>query len=260
MTARLPSVFVSHGSPMHALQPGAAGEAWAALGRRLPRPKALLVASAHWETQVPMLTGSGRPETIHDFFGFPEPLYKLRYPAPGSAEVAQKAKGLLQDAGFTAAIDGTRGIDHGVWAPLLYMYPGADIPVVQLSVQPELGPRHHLALGRALRPLSDEGVLVIGSGHLTHNLRDWDRSGRAAPMPYAIEFQAWVKQRIDAKDFETLADYRSRSPHGVRAHPTDEHFLPLFVALGASREDASAERFFDAIESGALAMDAYAFA
>ena len=260
MSARLPSVFVSHGSPMHALQPGAAGEAWAALGRRLPRPKALLVSSAHWETQVPMLTGSGRPETIHDFFGFPEPLYKLRYPAPGSAEVAQQAKGLLQGAGFTAAIDGTRGIDHGVWAPLLYMYPGADIPVVQLSVQPELGPRHHLALGRALRPLSDEGVLVIGSGHLTHNLRDWDRSGRAAPMPYAIEFQAWVKERIDAKDLDTLADYRSRSPHGVRAHPTDEHFLPLFVALGASREDATAERFFDAIESGALAMDAYAFA
>ncbi len=257
--ARLPSVFVSHGSPMHALHPGGAGEAWKALGRSLPRPKALLVASAHWETQVPMLTGSGRPETIHDFSGFPEPLYKLRYPAPGSVEVAQNAKGLLQAAGFTAAIDGTRGIDHGVWAPLLYMYPEADIPVVQLSVQPELGPRHHLALGRALRPLSDEGILVIGSGHLTHNLRDWDRSGRAAPMPYAIAFQAWVKERIDAKDFETLADYRSRSPHGVRAHPTDEHFLPLFVALGASRDDATAERFFDAIESGALAMDAYLF-
>jgi 4,5-DOPA dioxygenase extradiol len=256
---RLPSVFVSHGSPMHALHPGGAGEAWQALGRRLPRPKALLVASAHWETQLPMLTGSGRPETIHDFFGFPEPLYGLRYPAPGSAALARQAKALLQDAGFTAAIDGTRGIDHGVWAPLLYMYPEADIPVVQLSIQPELGPRHHLALGRALRPLSGEGVLVIGSGHLTHNLRDWDRSGRAAPMPYAMEFQAWVKERIDAKDFEALADYRSRSPHGARAHPTDEHFLPLFVALGASREDATAERFFDAIESGALAMDAYAF-
>jgi 4,5-DOPA dioxygenase extradiol len=256
---RLPSVFVSHGSPMHALEPGAAGEAWAALGRRLPRPKALLVSSAHWETQVPMLTGSGKPETIHDFSGFPAPLYDLRYPAPGSAALAREAKDLLQGAGFTAAIDGTRGIDHGVWAPLLYMYPGADIPVVQLSVQPALGPRHHLALGRALRPLSGEGVLVIGSGHLTHNLRDWDRSGRAAPMPYAMEFQAWVKERIDAKDFENLADYRSQSPHGVRAHPTDEHFLPLFVALGASREDATAERFFDAIESGALAMDAYAF-
>ena len=256
---QLPSVFVSHGSPMHALHPGAAGEAWAALGRDLPRPRAILISSAHWETQVPMLTGSARPETIHDFFGFPEPLYKLRYPAAGSAEVAQKAQALLRAAGFTAAIDGTRGLDHGAWSPLLYMYPDADIPVVQLAVQPELGPRHHVHLGRALRSLSDEGVLIIGSGHLTHNLRDWDRSGRAAPMQYAVEFQDWVKRRIEEKDLDALADYRSKSPHGVRAHPTDEHFLPLFVALGAAREQAQPKRIFDAIESGALAMDAYVF-
>jgi 4,5-DOPA dioxygenase extradiol len=256
---RLPSVFVSHGSPMHALQAGAAGAAWAALGRRLPKPKALLVASAHWETQVPMLTGSAKPETIHDFFGFPEPLYKLRYPAAGSADLAQQAKGLLQGAGFTAAVDGTRGLDHGVWAPLLYMYPDADVPVVQVSVQPELGPRHHFNLGKAVRPLSDEGVLVIGSGHLTHNLRDWDRSGKAAPMPYAIDFQKWVFDRITRRETDELMDYRTKSESGVRAHPTDEHFLPLFVALGAAREEARADRFFDAIESGALAMDAYVF-
>ncbi|HWA36468.1 MAG TPA: class III extradiol ring-cleavage dioxygenase, partial [Burkholderiales bacterium] len=259
VAARLPSVFLSHGSPMHALHPGAAGEAWKGLGRGLPKPKALLVASAHWETNVPMLTGAAKPETIHDFFGFPDPLYKLDYPAPGSAQLAQRAQALLSDAGFTAAIDGTRGIDHGVWAPLLYMYPDADIPVVQLSVQPELGPRHHFNLGKALRPLSDEGVLVIGSGHLTHNLRDWDRSGRAAPMPYAIDFQKWVFGRISGGAIGELIDYRSRSESGVRAHPTEEHFLPLFVALGASREGGTAERFFDAIESGALAMDAYVF-
>jgi 4,5-DOPA dioxygenase extradiol len=257
---RLPSVFVSHGSPMHALQAGAAGAAWAALGRRLPKPRALLVASAHWETQVPMLTGSSKPETIHDFFGFPEPLYKLRYPAAGSADLAQKAKGLLQGAGFTAAVDGTRGLDHGVWAPLLYMYPEADIPVVQVSLQPELGPRHHFNLGKALRPLSDEGVLVIGSGHLTHNLRDWDRSGKAAPMPYAIDFQKWVFDRITRRETDELMDYRTKSESGVRAHPTDEHFLPLFVALGAARDEARTDRFFDAIESGALAMDGYVFA
>jgi 4,5-DOPA dioxygenase extradiol len=256
---RLPSVFVSHGSPMHALQAGAAGAAWAALGRRLPKPKALLVASAHWETQVPMLTGSAKPETIHDFFGFPEPLYKLRYPAAGSADLAQQAKGLLQGAGFTAAVDGTRGLDHGVWAPLLYMYPDADVPVVQVSVQPELGPRHHFNLGKAVRPLSDDGVLVIGSGHLTHNLRDWDRSGKAAPMPYAIDFQKWVFDRITRRETDELMDYRTKSESGVRAHPTDEHFLPLFVALGAAREETRADRFFDAIESGALAMDAYVF-
>ena len=256
--SRLPSVFISHGSPMHALEPGAAGEAWAALGRRLGKPKALLVSSAHWETHLPMLTGSAKPETIHDFSGFPEPLYRLRYPAPGAPGIAQRAQALIKEAGFTAAIDGCRGLDHGAWAPLLYAYPDADVPVVQLSVQPELGPRHHLALGRALRKLADEGVLIVGSGHLTHNLRDWAR-GRGEPQPYAREFQAWVFDRIAQRDLEALADYRSASPHGVRAHPTDEHFLPLFVALGAASQEAKPERIFDAIESGALAMDAYVF-
>ncbi len=252
----LPSVFISHGSPMHALEPGAAGEAWKALGRRLPKPKAILIASAHWETNVPMLTGSARPETIHDFHNFPEPLYRLRYPAPGAPAVAQRAQALLKDAGFTAAIDGCRGLDHGAWAPLLYMYPDADVPVVQLSIQPELGPGHHLALGRALRPLVREEILVIGSGHMTHNLRDWAR-GAGKAEPYASEFQAWVKDRIERRDLESLADYRRLSPHGVRAHPTDEHFLPLFVALGAAPGAAKPERVFDAVESGVLAMDAY---
>lgn len=257
--ARLPSVFISHGSPMHALEPGAASASWAALGRRLPRPKAILISSAHWETNLPMLTGSAKPETIHDFSGFPDPLYRMRYSAPGAPGVAQRAQALLKEAGFTAAIDGCRGLDHGAWSPLLYMYPDADVPVTQLSVQPAFGPQHHLAVGRALRKLSDEGVLIIGSGHLTHNLRDWDRSGRAAPAPYAQEFQQWVFDKIKAKDVKALADYRSASPHGVRAHPTDEHFLPLFIALGAAQEDAKPDRIYDAVESGALAMDAYLF-
>ena len=256
---KLPSVFISHGSPMHALHPGAAGEAWAALGRSLPRPKAIVIASAHWETNVPMLTGSPRPETIHDFYNFPEPLYRLRYPAPGDPALAHRVQALLREAGVTAGIDGTRGLDHGAWAPLLYAYPQADIPVVQVSLQPAFGPTHHVALGRALRKLSDEGVLVIGSGHLTHNLRDMDRSGRAGPAPYAKEFQQWVFEKMEARALDELAEYRSRSPHGVRAHPTDEHFLPLFFALGAARDGARPERIYDAIESGALAMDAYVF-
>jgi 4,5-DOPA dioxygenase extradiol len=256
--APLPSLFVSHGSPMHALEPGAAGEAWKALGRRLPKPKAILIASAHWETNVPMLTGSEKPETIHDFHNFPEPLYRLRYPAAGAPAVAQRAQALLRDAGFTAAIDGCRGLDHGAWSPLLYMYPDVDVPVVQLSIQPELGPAHHLAVGHSIRNLSEEGVLIIGSGHMTHNLRDWSR-GAGKPEPYAREFQEWVKDKIDHKDFDSLADYRRLSPQGVRAHPTDEHFLPLFVALGAARDKAKPERVYDAIESGVLAMDAYVF-
>ena len=243
---------------MHALQPGAAGEAWQALGERLPRPKAILIASAHWETQLPMLTGAEKPQTIHDFYNFPEPLYKLRYPAPGAPEVAKRAQSLLKDAGFTAAIDGCRGLDHGAWSPLLYMYPDADIPVVQISVQPELGPQHHVNLGAAVRALTDENVLIIGSGHLTHNLRDWSR-GQGAPAPYAREFQAWVFEKLEEKDMQSLVDYRSRTPHGVRAHPTEEHFLPLFFALGAASGKAKPERVYDAIDSGVLAMDAYVF-
>jgi len=253
------SVFISHGSPMHALQPGPAGEAWKALARRLPRPRAILIASAHWETQLPMLTGSDKPDTIHDFYNFPEPLYRLRYPAPGAPDVAKRAQGLLKDAGFSAAIDGCRGLDHGAWSPLLHMYPQADIPVAQISVQPELGPQHHVNLGQAVRALADEGVLIIGSGHMTHNLRDWSR-GQGAPAPYAREFQAWVLDKLKEKDVQSLVDYRSRSPHGVRAHPTDEHFLPLFFALGAAAGKAKPERVYDAIDSGVLAMDAYVFA
>jgi 4,5-DOPA dioxygenase extradiol len=256
--ASLPSVFVSHGSPMHALQPGAAGAAWAALGKRFPAPAAIVIASAHWETNLPMLTGSEKPETIHDFYNFPEPLYRLRYPSPGAPEVARRAQALLKDAGITSGIDGCRGLDHGAWSPLLYMYPDADIPVVQISVQPELGPQHHVALGNSVQKLADEGVLIIGSGHMTHNLRDWSR-GQGQPAPYAREFQAWVKDKLEKKDVQALVEYRSRTPHGVRAHPTDEHFLPLFFALGAAAGKAKAERVYDAIDSGVLAMDAYVF-
>ena len=252
------SVFISHGSPMHALQPGPAGEAWKALGQRMPRPKSILIASAHWETNLPMLTGSEKPETIHDFYNFPEPLYRLRYPSPGAPEVARRAQALLKEAGVTAGIDGCRGLDHGAWSPLRYMYPQADIPVVQISVQPALGPRHHVELGRSLRKLGDEGVLIIGSGHMTHNLRDWAR-GQGAAAPYAREFQAWVFDKLNKKDVDTLVDYRSASPHGVRAHPTDEHFLPLLFALGAAAEKAKPERVYDAIDAGVLAMDAYVF-
>ena len=252
----LPTLFLSHGSPMHALEPGAVRAVWEDLARALPRPKALLTASAHWETNLPMLTGNAKPETIHDFHGFPKPLYEIQYPAPGAPEISARALALLKHAGFTAAIDGCRGLDHGAWSPLLHMYPDADVPVVQVSVQTELGPKHHLALGRALAPLAHEGVLLIGSGHMTHNLRE-RRAG--APAAYAREFQAWVKQKIDDHDLDALADYRSLTPHGVRAHPTDEHFLPLFVALGAAVGNYRASRLYDGIEMGTLAMDAYRF-
>lgn len=186
----LPTVFISHGSPMHALDAGAAGEAWRRLGDTLPRPRAILIASAHWEASMPMLGGAPKPETIHDFYGFPEPLYRIRYPAPGAPLVAQRAQQLLLSAGLPSAIDDVRGLDHGAWSPLLHMYPEADVPVVQLSVQTALGAAHHLALGRALAPLAGEGVLVIGSGHMTHNLREWMRGTYPdAPAAYVHEFR-----------------------------------------------------------------------
>ena len=254
----LPTVFLSHGSPMHALDAGAVGKAWARLGRTLPRPRALLIASAHWETNLPLLTGNPKPATIHDFFGFPETLYRIGYAAPGAPELAQRALAALHGAGFTAAIDGCRGLDHGAWSPLLHMYPDATIPVFQVSLQTALGPKHHLALGRALAPLAAEGILVIGSGHMTHNLRD-RRADDAAPLEYAREFQSWVNERVRDRDLDTLTDYRSRAPHGARAHPTEEHFLPLFFALGAAGPDYRAELLYEGIESGALAMDVYRF-
>lgn len=256
----LPSIFISHGSPMHAIQAGNAGLAWARLGQTLPRPKAILMMSAHWETNVPMLTGSSQPDTIHDFGGFPEELYRIRYPAPGSNELAQQSRQLLTQAGITAAIDGCRGLDHGAWAPLLHMYPQADIPVVQISVQPALGPRHHYEIGRALAPLGDQEILLIGSGHMTHNLRDWmlGRPG-ATPVAYAREFQAWIRQHIAEQDTDALLDYRTQAPHAVRAHPTDEHFLPLFFALGAAGHQATATWINDDIEHGVLAMDSGVF-
>ena len=256
MATALPALFLSHGSPMHAIQPGAVRDVWESLGRDLPRPKAVLIASAHWETGAPALTASAKPETIHDFYGFPKPLYEIQYPAKGSPETASRALNLLKQSGFEAQTDPIRGLDHGAWSPLLYMYPKADVPVVQLAIQTALGTRHHLELGRALAPLSAEGVLILGSGHMTHNLRE---RHEGPPAAYAKEFQSWVKQKIDGHELEQLADYRKLRPDGVRAHPTDEHFLPLFVALGAAHEGYKPVRLYDGIEMGSLAMDAYRF-
>ncbi|HEY1325603.1 MAG TPA: 4,5-DOPA dioxygenase extradiol [Casimicrobiaceae bacterium] len=258
---RLPTLFLSHGSPMQAVEPGIAGRAWQALGKELPRPDAIVVASAHWETSLPMVTGAQRPETIHDFGGFPRALYEIRYPAPGAPGVAERARALLKDAGITAGVDGCRGLDHGAWVPLRWMYPDADIPVVELAVQPERGTAHHVALGRALAPLRDEGVLIVGSGHTTHNLRDYmaDRRGGGAPAPYAEGFADWVSQRLVAGDTPSLVAYRELAPDAARAHPTDEHFLPLFVAWGSAGEHPRVDTIVEGYEGSALALHSWMF-
>jgi len=245
---------------MHAVNAGAVGEVWATIGRNVGRPSAVLMVTAHWETSVPTLSGNPNPPMIYDFGGFPESLYQIRYPAQGEPAVAAQAAALLEAAGIKAAIDAVRGLDHGTWVPLLKLFPDADIPIVQLSVQPSQNPAHHLAVGRALRPLRDGGVLIVGSGHLTHNLRDWMQSrGEQSPLPYAVSFQQWVNTQLSSGDVAALCRYRETSADGVRAHPTPEHFLPLFVALGAADDDAPAERLFDGFEGAALALDTYRF-
>lgn len=245
---------------MHALDEHGAGRAWRAIADDLPRPRAVLVISAHWETAQSALTGAARLATIHDFGGFPPELYRLRYEPPGAPELAEDVAAALRAAGIEVSIDGQRGIDHGAWVPLRWMYPSADVPVVQLSVQPDRDTAHHLALGRALASLAGRGALVIGSGHVTHNLRDWFTLRETGPVPgYVGEFADWLEQRLAARDEAALLDYRRRAPAAVRAHPSEEHFLPLLVAWGAAGPDAQSRRIALPIEGNALSMDAYRF-
>lgn len=256
----LPTVFLSHGAPTMALQPGKAGPALSALGARLPRPDAILIVSPHWDTPTAQVSAVSQPETIHDFFGFPAPLYELRYPAPGAPRLAQQVCVLLTRAGIECALDASRGLDHGAWSPLRFLYPEADIPVTQLSLQSHLPPSEQYRIGQALASLPAENVLIIGSGSMTHNLGEF-RGGRqdGAPQPYVMEFQNWFAAHLAQGDVPALLDYRARAPHAVRAHPTDDHLLPLFVALGAAGSQSGAKRLIDEVTYGMLAMDAYLF-
>lgn len=263
----LPSLFVSHGSPMHALLDTRVTRLWRALGERLAghAPRALLVASAHWETGAPQLSAATAPATIHDFGGFPEPLYQLGYAAPGAPAIAERAAALLEAAGLRASLAPTRGLDHGAWVPLRHLFPTATIPVLQLSVQSHQAAAHSLAVGAALAPLAREGVLVIGSGHLTHNLGEWMRHVRAHGLspdgdvpvaPYVSEFSDWVADALARGDAAALSAWES-APHARRAHPSPEHFLPLLIAWAAAGPGARAERLPAGVDAGVLAMDAW---
>lgn len=256
----LPSLYISHGSPMTAIQPRRVGERLAELARDLPRPQAIVIATAHWLARTPHVGGAARPETIHDFYGFPQALFDVQYPAKGEPALAARITEQLDKAGLPTTLDPTQGLDHGAWVPLRLLYPDADIPVVPLSIQPQLGPAHHYAIGRALAPLREEGVLVIGSGSITHNLHDF-RAGYSdeREAPYVRPFIEWIERKLSEGDLPALLDYRRQAPFAERAHPTDEHFLPLFVALGAAGEYARARRIDAGIEYGLLAMDIYRF-
>lgn len=264
MNASFPALFVSHGSPMLAIQDGPAHRFLAGLGDRLGRPRAIVIATAHWETAAPMVSGAPRPETIHDFGGFPRALYEIQYPAPGEPALAARTAALLSGAGFGASVDPRHGLDHGAWMPLYLAYPAADVPVVALSIQPHLGPEHHFRVGRALRPLRDEGVLIVGSGALTHNLRAFfgpkvATEGDTA-QPWVQAFADWIAEAVAEGRTGDLLAYRGAAPYARENHPTDEHLLPLFVALGAGTPEVGGEILHRSHDHGIIAMDSYAFA
>ncbi|AKJ99488.1 aromatic ring-opening dioxygenase LigB [Pseudomonas chlororaphis] len=253
----LPSLFISHGSPMLALEPGASGPALARLAAQLPRPKAIVLVSAHWESDELLVNANPQPRTWHDFGGFPPALYQVQYPAAGDPALAAQVAELLNAAHLPARLDTQRPADHGVWVPLSLMYPEADIPVVQVSLPSRQGPALQTRVGRALASLRQQGVLLIGSGSITHNLRDLDwNAGPESVEPWAQAFRDWMVEKLAADDEPALHDYRRQAPHAVRSHPSDEHLLPLYFARGAGGVFSVAHQGF---EMGTLGMDIYRF-
>lgn len=234
------TLFISHGAPTLALEPGVTGELLAGLGQTLPRPRAILVVSAHWDTRTPRVSTAAQPETIHDFGGFPAAMYQIQYPAAGAPALAQQVQALLGESDTKVELDPARGLDHGAWVPLMLMYPEADIPVTQLSIQSHAGAAAHFALGQQLAALQADGVMLLCSGAITHNLQDFFTSDReAAVLDYVPAFSDWMAQHIAAGDTEALLDYRRLAPAATRAHPHEDHLLPLFVALGAAEKTAA---------------------
>jgi 4,5-DOPA dioxygenase extradiol len=252
-----PSLFISHGSPMFALEPGELGPNLRDVGESLRGISAVLVVSPHWQTRGVRVGTSAAPETIHDFGGFPAPLYELQYRAPGAPALALDASRLLAAAGFDVTLDAQRGLDHGAWVPLRYLFPEADMPVFQVSLPHDLDAAGALRLGRALAPLRERGVLIVGSGSLTHNLYEFRQHIR--DPDYAQQFADWVRDALAARDVEALVDYRRRAPHAQRAHPTEEHFLPLLVAAGASGDGEAVRLVAGGMTYGVLSMDSFAF-
>ncbi len=259
------TLFISHGAPTLAIESGETGKLLSTLGESLPRPDAILVVSAHWDTLTATISNAVKPKTIHDFRGFPKPLYDIQYPVNGSPMLATKTARLLENAGITIQQE-NRGLDHGAWVPLRLMFPDADIPVTQLSIQsPEIqrlvtqnlpAPSAHYALGQAISALQDDNVMIICSGAITHNLNDFFSSKiDAEALDYVSKFADWMGEKIALNDIEALINYRAQSQYGLRAHPSEDHILPLFVALGAAR--GKPIRYQPETTYGILAMDTY---
>ena len=254
---------------MIALDPGAAGAFLQRLGPAIDaafgRPRAIVAISAHTLARRHLLLAAPRHEAVYDFGGFDPELYTLRYDAPGAPDLAPRVAELLEAAGLNAQVTAEGGLDHGSWTALRYLYPKADVPVLPLAFVPNQGPAAQFALGAALAPLALKGVLVFGTGSITHNLRRVFAGGSLHPkvdqpeIPESREFRAWMHERSESRDWDALFAYRAQAPHAVDMHPTDEHLLPWYVAAGAGGRDAAPLRVHTSVTMGCLGMDAYAF-
>lgn len=262
----LPALYISHGAPLFAIEPGETGPALTQWGQHLLNTgsvRGVVLMSPHWMARSPAVMTNPAPATWHDFGGFPQELYALQYPAPGNPALAAEVMGLLGAAGIAAQGDADRPLDHGAWVPLMHLFPEARVPVVQVALPMRWGPAEVLAMGRALRSLRSSGVLVMGSGSMTHNLSEFF-GGAREPEPYVSEFSRWVEAAIQRGDKEALLDYRRQAPHAQRAHPSEDHFLPLFFALGVAGWGEETALQVDYLSRevmyGILAMDSFVMA
>ncbi|MDM7917422.1 MAG: 4,5-DOPA dioxygenase extradiol [Candidatus Eisenbacteria bacterium] len=251
---RMPALFLGHGNPMNAIEDNVYSRAWRSVAASLPRPRSILCVSAHWYLPGSRVTAGGHPRTIHDFGGFPRPLYEVRYSAPGSDGLAARVRQLLAPA--PAVPDGTWGLDHGAWSLLVHLFPEADVPVVQLSIDETRTGPEHLEIARRLRPLRDEGVLILGSGNAVHNLHSYAwGSPRRDAYPWAARFEAWLRERIEARDFTTIAAYETTGGEDADlAAPTPEHFLPLLYVLAQAGAGEAIGFPVEGFDGGSVSM------
>lgn len=249
----MPVIFFGHGNPMNAVEHNGYTEAWAEIGRAIPRPKAIVCISAHWYLPATLVTGVERPRTIHDFGGFPRELYHVKYPAPGDVALARRVQQLL--APLEVPLDEQWGFDHGTWSVLCHVYPDAGIPVIQLSIDETRPPRFHFDLGRRLAPLREEGVLVMGSGNLVHNLHAyaWGRHP-VEPFDWAVRFEQAARELISNGDYQPLADYEAMGRDAILSAPTPDHYLPLLYVLGAAQAGESVSYPVEGVDGGAVSM------
>jgi len=258
MKNKMPVLFIGHGSPMNAIEKNKFTETLAALGKRIPKPKAILCVSAHWLTEGSFVTAMETPRTIHDFYGFPKALFEVQYPAPGDVTLADKVCSMISDPKVKPDYK-EWGLDHGTWSVLKHMYPDADISVVQLSIDGRKSPEYHFELGKKLRSLREEGVLILGSGNIVHNLRrlNWDQA--APPFDWAIEFDGWVKEKLLSGEKELLVTDSMKTEAGKLSIPTEDHYQPLYYVLGASEDNDRLKFEYEGIDLGSISMRSFSY-